>query len=133
MRTLQDIKNNPAIMLHLHWDLTPEQIFQPRMIRSKEDIERLDELHIEQAGFYFYVDVWNCSASLALMHVKTDGSMNSERIDYPDEDELIQAIEEAGGAINMSGHYPLSEKLKTNLMNLLEVREHETDNRIFTG
>ncbi len=122
MRTLEDIRNNPAIMLHLRWDLTPEQVFTPRMIQSKEDFEALNKLHKEQVGFYFYVDVWNCNASLALMHVKPDASMTSERIEITEEleDELIQAIEEAGGAINMSGHYPLSEKLKTSLMILLE-------------
>lgn len=124
MRTLENIRNNPAIMLHLHWDMTPEQIFQPRTIQSKEDLERLDKLHREQAGFYFYVDVWNCGASLALMQVRPDGISYSERIEITEEleNELIQAIEEAGGAINMSGHYSLSEKLKKNLMNLMEVK-----------
>ncbi len=124
MRTLADIKSDPAIMLHLHWDMTPEQIFQPRMIQSKEDLDRLDRLHKEQAGFFFYIDVWNCKASLALMHTLPDGNITSERIEVPVEleNELIWGIEAAGGAINMSGHYALTETLKKSLMNFLEVK-----------
>lgn len=112
MRTLEDIHKNPAILQHLHWDLTPEQVFTPRAIQSKEDFELLDKVHKEQAGFYFYIDVWNCKASLALMHVKPDGSMTSERLSEFPEEALIEAIQEAGGAINMSGHYPINAWVK---------------------
>lgn len=125
MRTLEEIAKNPAILQHLHWELTPEDIFTPRTIQSKEDLEMLDRLHEEQAGFYFYIDVWNGKARLALMHVMPDGSMTSERIDYPDEDGLIEAIEEAGGAINMSGHYSLSTRLRKRLQHLLTATKQE--------
>lgn len=110
--TLEDLRNRPEIVKDIRWDITPEKVFTPQTIQTQEDIERLERENREQAGYYFYVDVWNCRAFLALMHVKQDGSMTSERISEFPEEALNEAVEEAGGAINISGHYPINAWVK---------------------
>lgn len=110
--TLIDIRNEPEIVKNIRWDLTPEKIFAPREMRSEADLERIEQENREQAGYYFYIDVWNMKASLALMHVKPDGSMTSVRLLTFWEEALIKAVEEAEGAINLSGHYPVNAQIK---------------------
>lgn len=110
--TLVDLRNLPEIVKNIRCDLPPEKVFAPRTVQTQEDIERLEKEYRENAGYYFYVDVCSLQASLALMHVKQDGSMTSERIGEFPEKALIEALEEAGGAINISGHYPINAWIK---------------------
>ncbi len=73
-------------------------------------------------GFEFEVNVWNCSAQLLVFQAeRKDGSEKQKYFDpkFKDEkteqrlDELVErAVYSAGGAINMSGIYPLSPKLE---------------------
>jgi len=112
MTTFEDIRNNTEIVKNIRWDLTPEKVFAPRTVQTQDDIERLHKDQTEQAGYYFYIDVWNCQARLALMHVRANGSMTSEIISEFPEKPLREAIEEHGGAINISGHYPINAWVK---------------------
>lgn len=112
MSTLEEIRNNTVIVKNIRWDLTLEKVFAPRTVQTQDDIERLWNDQKEQAGYYFYVDVWNCRARLALMHLKPDGSATPEIIDEFPEKALIEAVEETGGAINISGHYPINAWVK---------------------
>ena len=74
-------------------------------------------------GCYFYVDVWNCRARLALMHNTGDGGGRSEVIEDFDSALLEKAVYQAGGMINLSGWYPLSNTLKTLLRKRLGMQE----------
>jgi hypothetical protein len=72
---------------------------------------------------YPFVDVWNCRAALAWMVFSEDGcSSHVER--HTDEemewlgitnDMLHAAVDAAGGAINWSGHYPITGTIKERL------------------
>jgi hypothetical protein len=118
---LKEVKNNPEIMAHLRWDLTPQTAnIGSYEINCQEDFNRLNKLLSEKAGYYFYVDVWNCQARLALMHNKADGSGTIQTIeDF--ESPLLEKAVEAVGSITTSGWYPLSRRLKTLLKKKLEV------------
>jgi hypothetical protein len=89
-------------------------------IRSQADIDRLHKAFEAQASYYFYVSVWNCQACLALMQNKPDGTATSQVIEDFDSPLLYRAVEQVGGRINMSGHYPLSRRLEQMLKKRLE-------------
>ena len=110
---LQDVKNNPEILGKLRWDLTPQTgNISSFEVNSQEDVDHLKALLAGKAGYYFYVDVWNCQARLALMHNLPDGGGKSEIITDFHSALLEKAVEAAGGMINMSGWYPLSRALE---------------------
>lgn len=99
----------------IRWDLTPQNAWlEGFQINSQEDWEFLkryfEELH---GSYFFFINVWDCKASLAVMEMYANGSGKS----YPVEQEIIsdeeleEALWDAGGAINMSGHYPLTPEL----------------------
>lgn len=97
-------------------DLNPQNsTVSGMMISSKEDFERIQKLIKELAGTYIFVDVWNCRCELRAMTNDENGNGKTVAIDdwqdYLTEEDLVQAIEEHGGAINMSGHYPISDSI----------------------
>jgi len=119
---LEEVKNSPEIMSHLRWDLTPQTAnISSYIVACQSDLDRLNKLLAEKAGYYFYVDVWNCQATLALMHNKVDGGGTSHRIEGFESPLLEKAVYQAGGWINMSGWYPLSKQLITLLKRKLGV------------
>ena len=83
-------------------------------LSSQEDIKRMRELIASKAGCFFYVDVWNMSAQLALACNKETGEGTGEVIENAPVPEkvLTHAIEKAGGAVNRSGWYPINEEIK---------------------
>ena len=120
---LEEIKNNPEIMTQLRWDLTPQTANIPEgyTITKQADLERLNKLLAEKAGYYFYVDVANCQARLALMHNNATGGGNVEYIrDF--ESPLLERAVEAIGSITTSGWYPLSKRLTGLLKKKLEIQ-----------
>lgn len=74
-------------------------------------------------GQYPFVDVWNCRAALAWMVFSEDGvSSHVERHTEEEmewlgitNDMLHAAVDAAGGAINWSGHYPITTTIKERL------------------
>jgi hypothetical protein len=112
---LSEIKSNKEITSKLRWDLTPQTASVSSdgsyAINNQADMDRLTKLLAEKAGYYFYVDVWNCQARLALMYNNAEGGGRSEIITDFDSPLLAKAVEEAGGWINQSGHYQLSDRL----------------------
>lgn len=99
----------------IDWEATPQSVMGPQheqVITSQEDIDQMQQRDREMVGYgYFYVDCRNMDANLALMHCTKPGFWVGEQI--PQElspllpEDLRRSIEEAGGAINWSGHYPL--------------------------
>jgi hypothetical protein len=106
-----EIKNNQEILSHMRWDLTPETANTSGYeIKCHEDLDRLNKLLAEKVGYYFYVDVWNCQAHLALMQNKSDCSGIIHKIEDFDSPLLEKAVYEIG-SITTSGWYPLSKRL----------------------
>jgi len=101
----------------IHWGMTPMSYAEGIdgvFIKDKEGLDRLRDMLKERAGYYFYIDVWNCNASLHIMKNAVDGTATSEAvegIDIPDE-MLNAAINEQGGMINLSGHYAIGDEIE---------------------
>jgi len=103
-------------------NLTPQEALACQEIRKPEDLERLRQRSLLQlAGkSYFFVDVSSFQAYLAIMRFDESGhSCRAERLSSVElealgitEEMLLQAVEEAGGAINLSGHHPISEEIR---------------------
>ncbi|NIA09614.1 MAG: hypothetical protein GWP10_07770 [Nitrospiraceae bacterium] len=103
----------------IHRDMTPQSSMagiDGATITSKEDLDRINQLLKDRAGYYFYIDVWNCRAQLHIMHTRETGNATSGavEIDIPDE-MIMDAIHEQGGAINWSGHYAISDGIRERL------------------
>ena len=105
-------------------NLTPAEAFASQEIRRPEDMERIREKSLRLAGAsYFFVDCWNLQAHLALMQFDEGGhSCRSTQISVVEMDGLgisaemlPRAVDLAGGAINMSGHYPISDEIRERL------------------
>src|SRR5215203_4804579 len=99
----------------IDWKATPQSVMGPANseIRTQEDFERLQQRDRDMVGYgYFYVDVRNMSADLALMRCPRPGYWEAEIIPQRFSpllpEDLERAVEEAGGAMNWSGHYPLN-------------------------
>lgn len=116
-------------------DLNPQNANVDGMIiSSKEDFERVQKRLKELAGTYLFIDVWNCQARLMAMENKENGNGKTMTIedwqDYLTEEDLVHAIEEHGGYVNMSGHYPISgsidRKIGIRLVFLLSKENKET-------
>ena len=107
------------------WDATPQSVLRGVVttIRSQEDLEVSQRRDHDFVGTgYFYVDVRDMRADLALMHSTKAGYWIGDFIeqDVISESELVKAVEEAGGAITKSGHYPLPDELKERLLYVLK-------------
>lgn len=100
------------------WDATPQSVLGPTpatdVITSQEDFEASQRQIRELVGYgYFYVDVMNMDADLALMRSTRAGIWEADIIPQhlspllPED--LERCVEAAGGAMNWSGHYPLDE------------------------
>lgn len=106
---LEDIRNNPAIMMHLRFDLKPEVI---RPGRTKTEVE-------EQAGFFFCICVNNNRPRLVLVHMFPDGWGSPDFIsDFP-EDMLRDAVRDAG---KIKGwFYPINKPVEDLLQMVLRI------------
>lgn len=119
---LEEVKSNPEILNNLRWDLTPQNSNFPNgvwHINSPKDIQAMHKFLQAKAGYYFFVNVYNCQASLALAHNQADGNTAIYAIDDFHSSLLEQAVEDAGGSITTSGWYPLNKPLRKRLKRLL--------------
>ena len=108
--------------------LTPAEAMACHEIRRPEDMERLRQRSAGLAGkSYFFVDVMSFQAYLSIMRFDEKGhSCKAQRLSVVEleqlgitEEMLLAAVEEAGGAINLSGHYPIGEEIRERLAILL--------------
>lgn len=106
----------------IRWDMTPKSAregIDGAKITSEEEFKRLEEKIEERVGVYFYIDVWDMKAELGAFENKKHGG-TSRIIEDPDEigiteDMLEKAVDDHGGAVNISGHYPINNKIKDRL------------------
>jgi hypothetical protein len=109
----------------INLDLTPEEALGgATIINFEEDYKALQAKIKAMANVqYPFIDVWNCQVALAWMVFSEDGhSSHVERLIDEEmeqlgvtEDMLYAAIEEAGGMLNRSGHYPISGVIRAKL------------------
>lgn len=114
---IEKVKNKE---ITLRWDLTPQKYsagIEEVEISSQEDIDKLQKIIASRTGCYFYIDVWDMKAQLFLACNDKEGNSKAEAVEnippsisYED---LLGAVEEAGGAINRSGWYPINNKIET--------------------
>jgi hypothetical protein len=101
--------------VRIDWEATPQSVLGPQSaITSQEDFERSQRALRDDVGrAYFFVNVYDMRADLALMRCTRPGRWETEIIPQELspllEEDLERAIEEAGGALTSSGHYPLSD------------------------
>jgi len=91
----------------------PQFNFFPKEITSDKDFRLLKEKLRAAAGKYLIVDVWNLQPRLFIQVFDEDGSGISETVtDVPEElkELLEESVYDAGGALNVSGIYPLNQK-----------------------
>jgi len=123
---LEEIKNNPELMNQLRWDLTPQTIEAQSdqattTVASQEELDQLNAELIDNAGAYFIVDVWNCTAKLALMIQDVFGNRNIIKIGKFDSPLLEESVYDDGGAINRSGIHPINSDLEKELKKKLKL------------
>lgn len=73
---------------------------------------------VSDEGINFEISVWNCRASL-LAFREDDGGREYYDIEIEDKElkkkidkEVVESVYDVGGAINISGLYPLNNKLE---------------------
>jgi len=98
---LEEIRNNPAIMKHLRFDLTKEKIVTPK-----------EKFNSEDAGHYFCIYVRNGRACLALLHYYPDGKATQEPVAGFPGDMILAALKEAGGSMKVNGYYPINKPIE---------------------
>lgn len=123
-------EQNPV---RVDWEATPESVMGPLTgvsVTTQEQLQSLQQqMHDAVGTGYVYIDLQNMMARLALMRSTAPGRWETELVEgeVAAQDELAAAIEESGGALNMSGHYPLSPELRERLRE--RVRELEESQR----
>ena len=101
--------------MRIDWNATPQSVLGPQsVITTQKDLERTQQqLHDDVGRAYFYIDCRNMSADLALMYSPRPGMWETliipQRCSPLLEEDLFRSVEEAGGAMNWSGHYLLDE------------------------
>ncbi|MGE5444549.1 MAG: DVU0772 family protein [Ignavibacteriales bacterium] len=119
MKTLKDIQKDIELRKRILWHMTPQENFSEVEIKSQEDLKKAQRDAEARAGYYFFIDVWDMAPRLCLFENRPDGSGEVVGIVEAPERMLDKAIEEAGGAINISGHYPINRKIRNWLMKKL--------------
>ena len=123
---LEEIKNSPELMNQLRWDLNPQNAGFPSdqtaVGMSQEELDRLSVELVDKVGAYFYVDVWNCTVRLALMIRDVFGNGKSKWIEKFDSPLLEESLYECGGAVNVSGMYPINSDLEEELKKKLNIQ-----------
>jgi hypothetical protein len=79
----------------------------------RETFERLSGRRSEKTHdrYFLHIDVWGCKAVLCLVDTRDGGSAQPVEIGVP-QSLLEDAVFDAGGALLMAGHYPLSVEVR---------------------
>ena len=97
----------------VRWDLTQEELFGPKDIRSPQDFEMAQREREQLDGtITFHISVWNCVPTLIALKHKINSMQTIGTFKDCPQQILIEAIESAGGYINRSGLYPISHKVR---------------------
>ena len=108
MWTLEDLKK---IKDQIRWDLTPEYATKARLARFRNNGEN-HKTDKAWEGYFFCIDVWGCKASLVLIENHSAQVVpHILQTEIPD-GLLEEAVFDAGGALIVSGYYPIDEKIE---------------------
>jgi hypothetical protein len=99
--------------------MSPDKALATQVILSNDDLAVLRKVHEKRIGKgYFYINVWDFQAGLSYMEFIEGGSKS-----FFIEDCNIQWIEDfidrQDIPMNVSGHYPIDEKFKSQLKQLI--------------
>lgn len=103
---LSRLKKIAIFMQHLRLDVTPEMIFKPRFIHTKDDVYKALEIR----GFSFYIESLAREPRLIIMksHSLTSKTMG-EVDDVPEE--LLKNAVSHNGIKDIGGMYPIDDGL----------------------
>ncbi len=105
---LVEIRNRPDIVEGIRWDVTPENIMEPRFQSRPEDLKKLREI----AGYMFYIETQCEPPALMLMKVgKTDISSTVGKIEEVPQELIQRAIDNPVQKPSF-GMYAISEEIK---------------------
>lgn len=105
---LVEIRNRPDIVEGIRWDVTPENIMEPRFQSNPEDLKKLREI----TGYMFYIETQCEPPALMLMKVgKTDISSTIGKIEEVPQELVRRAIENPVQKPSF-GMYAISEEIK---------------------
>jgi hypothetical protein len=104
---LERLSKNNVFMTHLRFDVTPELLFKPRFVSTKDDCGLINETQ----GFMFYIDYMEKAPSLMLMKTynltsKTVGEVRDVPVEL-----LMDAVKKEG-VKSITGMYPIDDKLE---------------------
>lgn len=122
--SLKKLKTKPQIIRRILWDWVPPfpEADEPgRKVESLEALLELQKQAEENAGYFFYIDVWEGKPSLLL---KQQGKQVSEvvaRIEEIPQAMLWEALEEQKESNpHLKEAYPITETIRTWLRQRLE-------------
>jgi hypothetical protein len=108
MWTLQDVRR---FRNKIRWDLTPEAVARAKAtaLESRSGNDTADQ---GVDGYVFSIEVWGCKVSLVLVE-----NQRGREVCYPVQtgipDNLLEeAVFKAGGALIVSGRYPIDDKIE---------------------
>ena len=74
MKVLADLKDDSELQKAILWNFTPEQNFRSVEIRDQADLDNETKRREAQAGYYFFIDLWNVLPGLFLFENRPDGT-----------------------------------------------------------
>lgn len=108
IRRLNDIKEDPYVIEHIRWNLTPKDIMEPRLSVTGEGLKARDIIK----GYIFYIETMDAKPALFLMrHTDKDFAETVAHIDEIPQELLLEAITE-GKDNACFGMYPINRKIE---------------------
>ena len=117
--SLKKLKTKPKIIAQILWDAVPTKQPLPhkgpssRKIQSMEALQAFQKETEENAGYFFYIDVWEGKPTLLLKQQGKQISAVIARIEEVPETLLWEAIEaQPNPTENLCQEYPITEAIK---------------------
>lgn len=111
MLKLSRLKSIKVFMDNIRWDLTPEELFKPRFVRSAKDCDKIQETQ----GFMFYIDYLDDALGLMVMKTYELRSKTVGEIEDAPKELLLSAVRREG-VKDVTGMYPIDDSVKKWLM-----------------
>jgi hypothetical protein len=102
----------------IRWDLNPQNVVVFDKARSENDLDQMKKKIREQAGFFFYIDVYEPYPRLVIAESDENGGVKHHMIEDPPitKEIMIRAIENFTGDLKMPGCYPIDDEIEEKLM-----------------
>ncbi|MFC1770096.1 DVU0772 family protein [Nitrospirota bacterium] len=105
--SLESMKSNEFFMENIRFDVTPEDIFKTRHVRTEEEKEQANK---ETQGYSFYIESMQEPYAIIVMRTANLTSKAvGELIEAPQD--LLKAAVEVKGVKEYCGMYPISQEI----------------------